>query len=145
LAPSDRAVPPRFGTVDSDPIRYQNFLADAQRLRGRIYLEDGAIEPEQLVESRHQLEIGRGKLAPAGGPTDTAGCLVARGIANTPTPPGLPNSQWRARRWPAATIQGHRLRKSVEAELELARRLNLPYVELGGWALDQSIRGTMEA
>ena len=46
LAPNRRAVPARFHSVDVSPNRYQRLLGDMQRLRGRIYLEDGAIEPE---------------------------------------------------------------------------------------------------
>src|SRR5262245_46400031 len=60
LAPSEHAIPTGFESVDTDTGRYQALLADAQRLRGRIYLEDGAIDADQLIGSRHQLDIDEG-------------------------------------------------------------------------------------
>jgi len=144
LAPSDQAAPAQFGTVDSDPSRYYDLLAEAQRLRGRIYLEDGAIEPEQLVESRHQQDIDEGSwhLLIVDAQSRVRGCARYREYPNTTRFTKLTVARSALAR---CRHQGDRLRKSVEAEMELARHLNLPYVELGGWALDQSIRGTMEA
>jgi hypothetical protein len=38
-----------------------------------------------------------------------------------------------------------RLRKAVEGELENARESGFSFVEVGGWALDESIRGSSDA
>ncbi len=42
-------------------------------------------------------------------------------------------------------VWGPKLERAVEEELALARRLDLPYVEVGGWALPEHVRGTTEA
>jgi hypothetical protein len=40
---------------------------------------------------------------------------------------------------------GSRFRSAVESEMEVARRRNLPYVEVGGWAIPKQRRCTAEA
>ena len=144
LAPSERAVPRRFESVDCDPGRYYDLLAQVQTLRGRIYLEDGAIERDQLIDSRHQLDIDEGSwhLLLVDGHHRVRGCARYREYKNTVRFTDLTVARSALAR---CRDQGPRLRTAVGAELQLARRLELPYVELGGWAIDQPIRGTMDA
>lgn len=144
LAPSERAVPARFAMVDSDSGRYQYYLDEVQRLRGRIYLEDGAIEQEQLTESRHQLDIDEDSwhLLIVDGEHRVLGCARYREHPNSTRFSRLGVARSALAR---CAEQGRRLRAAVDSEIKLARQLALPYVELGGWALDQSIRGTMDA
>ena len=49
LAPSDSNVL-AFGDVEVDPYRYQKLLAESQRLRGKAYLDMGALDPSQLSD-----------------------------------------------------------------------------------------------
>ena len=58
LAPSERAVPRRFESVDCDPGRYYDLLAQVQTLRGRIYLEDGAIVDPLVTSSTSTKAVG---------------------------------------------------------------------------------------
>ena len=54
LAPYASRVPASFQNVVIDPQRYESILADMQKMRGRIYLEDGAIGHQQLAsDGRH--------------------------------------------------------------------------------------------
>ena len=144
LAPCRRAVPSGYEMVATDPSRHQRLMAEMQRLRGRVYLEDGAIALDQLSGSRHQLEVDEGSwhLLIVDSHERVRGCARYREYPNT-----APYSRLTVARSALARCGDHglRLKKSVKAELELARRLNLPYVELGGWALDSSIRGTLDA
>lgn len=144
LAPSERAVPSGFTTVDADPGRYQGLMAEMQRLRGRVYLEDGAIEPDQLVEYRHQLDIDEGSwhLLMVDGNNRVRGCARYREYPNSTRFSKLTVARSALAR---CQEQGDRLRRAVEREMELSRRMKLPYVELGGWALDQTVRNTMDA
>jgi hypothetical protein len=144
LAPSEQAIPSRFASVDTDPGRYHGLLADVQKLRGRVYLEDGAIEPGQLIDSRHQLDIDEGSwhLLVLDGNNRVRGCARYREYPNSTRFSRLTVARSALAR---CREQGDRLKRAVARELELSRRLDLPYVELGGWALDQSIRGTMDA
>src|SRR5262249_40680652 len=49
LAPSIRATSNIFDKVDVDPERHQSLVQEVQRLRGRIYFQDGAIRQDQLT------------------------------------------------------------------------------------------------
>jgi hypothetical protein len=115
-----------------------------QRLRGRIYLEDGAIHASRLVDGRHHSDVdslswhllvvnaedrifGCARFHEHSKPVVFSKLNVARSaLARSP--------EW-----------GHALNAALEAELMLSRDLDLPYVELGGWALAEEIRGTTEA
>src|SRR5690242_1817706 len=56
LAPTVGEAPETFQEVRRDPRPYRNYLAAMQRLRGSLYLQDGAIEPHQLTpDGRHCL------------------------------------------------------------------------------------------
>ncbi len=48
LAPRSARIPDTFGKVQYQPALYDMFLADMQRLRGRAYVKDGAIQPHLL-------------------------------------------------------------------------------------------------
>ncbi len=128
-----------------DPQRYESILADMQKMRGRIYLEDGAIEPEQLAsdgrhcspidaESWHLLTLDDGGFV--------SGCVRYRQHRNTVSFQDLAlrncalaeSPEWR-----------EKLRSAVEAELAAARLQAISYVEVGGWALAKERRCTGEA
>jgi hypothetical protein len=145
LAPDTGGIPPGFGLLRSDEGRHGILLAKAQKLRGETYLEDGAIQLSQLTsdgrfcaaqdkESWHLLSLND-----AG---DVCGC--ARYLAHENT---VPYAQLGLRK--AALAQDEpwerKLRWAVEADLLLARKRSYAYVELGGWALRQELRGSSEA
>ena len=144
LAPSRSAVPRFFTSVRTDPKRYEALLAAAQRLRGSIYLEDGAIQPHQLTDGRYCLDIDSGSwhLLVMDRDDRVCGCIRYREYPNDESFSGL-------------SVSGSALAKSrtfgsiveaaVQAELSLARELGLPFAESGGWALAEEIRGTTEA
>jgi len=130
--------------VHVDPKRSGDLLAGLQRLRGSVYLRDGAIQPDDLTDGRHELDIDSGgwHLLVLDKDDQVCGCARYREYPNTTrfSQLGVSNSALaRCDRW------GPKLQVAVEAELALSRRLNLPYVELGGWALLEQVRGTTEA
>jgi len=145
LAPDPGGIPPGFAKLRSDAGRHEGLLAKAQRLRGEIYLEDGAIQPSQLTsdgrfcaandeESWHLLSLND-----AG---DVCGCARYLAHDNVVHFAKLGVSK-------AASAQDElwerKLRWAVEADLLLARKRSYAYVELGGWALRQELRGSSEA
>jgi hypothetical protein len=144
LAPSQRAVPADFLTVESDRSLHEDLLAQTQRFRGRVYLEDGAIKPWQLVDGRHRQEIDRGSwhLMVLDGRRQVCGCARYKEY-----PPGSSYTDLGVARSALGLSQewGALLRRAVQAELELSRRLDYTLAEAGGWALDEEIRGTAEA
>lgn len=117
-------------------------MESMQRLRGRIYLEDGAITRDELsADGRHILKTDEQSwhLLVCSAQGRVLGCtryLQHNGSVSF--------NQLRVRT--AAVAQcphwGPKLRASVEHELGRARAAGFPFVEIGGWALAPEIRGT---
>jgi hypothetical protein len=145
LAPSAAHVPPAFQQVDRNLRRRDSLLAGLQRLRGRLYLHDGAILPSQLtVDGRHVLPaddrswhvVSVGQDGEVNGcarylPHDEGVGADAVGVWSTPL---ARHEDWK-----------HPLRRAVEGDMALARRRKLSYVEVGGWAITEELRYTTEA
>src|SRR5205814_152231 len=51
------ALPSGFRKVSVDSRRYDELFAEMQRFRGRVYLSDGAIQPNELADGRHKLNL----------------------------------------------------------------------------------------
>ena len=144
LAPSLSAVPRFFTQVHTSPKDYDRLLAAAQRLRGSVYLEDGAIKPHQLKDGRHYLDLDLGSwhLLVLDGEERVRGCVRCREYSGDQSFTELSVSNSALAKSPTL---GATLEAAVRTELSLASRLRLPFVEFGGWALAEEIRGTTEA
>lgn len=146
LAPSS-ALPSShlFQTWINDPCTHQARLSEMQRLRGEIYLEEGAIDESALdSDGRHVLpgdEQSWHILA-----LDESGRILGC-IRSLPCCPSVRFSDLAVRETPLATCEvwGHRLRLAVEFELERARAMAVDFFEIGGWALAKQIRCTRAA
>jgi hypothetical protein len=145
LAPP-KALLSRFrGQVRTIPESHAGLMAQMQRLRGRVYLKDGAIRTSDLTpdgrfispvdrESWHLLTvdcdervIGCARLLAHSRSTQFSRLTVSHSaIAKAP--------EWAAK-----------VSQSIEAEMERARQLNFLWLEMGGWALSDELRGTTEA
>jgi hypothetical protein len=145
LAPTSESVPDTFQAVEVDRDQHANLLAQVQRLRGSVYLEDGAITRAQLSPcGRHIQEADRHSwhvisVQPDGTVT---GCARYRPHPREVQPEDL--GVWQA----ALAHDPHwqsTLREAIANEIDLARRSNLSYVEVGGWAVARIRRGTMHA
>ncbi len=144
LAPQRPSRSERFSKIE-DGRRHHRLLRSLQRFRGQIYLEDGAIKPADLDgdgsfkmrgddEAWHLLLVDSDE--------NVIGCARYLMYANT-TPF---ESLWISRSALAQDPQwGGLVRKSIEADLHLARARNQVYVEIGGWALKQEWRCTRAA
>lgn len=145
LAPAGYAPRGAFRNVEGDAGWRQELLADMQRLRGRIYLEDGAISREELTpDGRHLQTIDQESwhLLIVGTTGRVLGCTrYLQHHASTPY------SRLRVRTAALARSEqwSESLRRAVERELETARQTGFSYVEVGGWALDESLRGSSDA
>src|SRR5262249_30139104 len=91
LAPLESPVPGFFTRVHSDRNRHESLLGEMQRLRGRLYLQDGAIEPEELTNGRHQLDIDEGSwhLLVMDQEDRVSGCMRYREYSNEASFPEL--------------------------------------------------------
>ena len=145
LAPAHGVVvPSEFMGVEANSARHQSLLSRMQQLRGKVYLEDGAVQPSQLDHGHHRLSSDEDSwhllILDAG--HQVRGCIRCRAHSHHIDPQDLTVSQSAL----ASSIEWKLvLQNAVRTELALARRLGCRIVELGGLALDQVIRGTTEA
>ncbi len=120
-------------------------LASLQQLRGRAYLQDGAIRPSHLDAQGcypmaddescwHFLLVDQHEQA--------IGC--ARYLVHSST---ATYDQLRIAQSPLANdlCWGRKLRRTVEATLHQTRNEQVSYAELGGWAIAEDYRNTKAA
>jgi hypothetical protein len=145
LAPPKSGIAHNFSHPTKDEHLYDQFLSGMQRLRGSIYLKDGAIKPWELddegrfhmqadEQSWHLLLLDQRK--------SVIGC--ARYLVHPS------DVSFERLRLSHSTIAkdptwGSKVRAAVEADLRRIRESRLSYVELGGWALSEEWRGTRAA
>lgn len=144
LAPKSADVA-HFKSVTTDVRLHRQLLAQAQKLRGKSYLDLGALDSSQLAaDGRHIYEADDRSwhLLTLDGSGRVLACL--RYLAH---PCHVAYSELvvahsalaRSEKW------GQPLRVSVEEELKHARGRGCSYVEMGGWAITAALRCTTEA
>ena len=143
LAPPGN-VPSFFRSVDINKERHQQFVTEMQRLRGQIYLTDGAIRPDQLSADRRHVtpeDNNSWHLLTVDSRQRVTGCAWYLQHDETVEPAEL-----RVRHCPLAKMKewSDLLWKSVEAEITRARREFLRYAEVGGWAVSKDAGCTSE-
>lgn len=145
LAPPQTGPDGTFGRSKINKQLYDHYLSSMQRLRGRVYLKDGAIQPCELdyedrfrmrgdEQSWHFLLVGEDQ--------NVIGCARYLVHRNTVAYEKLRISEAAQARDP---YWGPKVRCAVEADLRRARAYDQSYVEIGGWALDEEWRGTKAA
>jgi hypothetical protein len=145
LAPEPGVVPVSFKRTYPDWHRYAGLLAKVQRLRGSVYLEDGAIAAAQLTsDGRYVQAVDRESwhllaLDPHG---QVRGCARYRHHSG-----GVDFYHLGVRNSAIARCPryGGHLRASVEREIGEAARRGIGFAEVGGWAIAPENRFTIEA
>ena len=145
LAPPDIPNGGTFGRPQTNKQLYDHFLASVQKLRGQIYLKDGAIQEAELDDDGRFCMAGDKRswhLLLVDGSHRVIGC--ARYLVHPNT---VSFEQLRARHSGLAKNPdwAAKVRHAVEQDLAIARSHNLSYVEIGGWALAEEWRGTRAA
>jgi hypothetical protein len=145
LAPSLSGVPDAFRYADVQPVRHRELLAEMQQLRGSVYLQDGAIETSQLTpDGRHVLPVDERSWHVLTLDAQGQVCGCSRYLEHSNRV-----SFWQLELVKSALAQsaswGRKLQAAVEGEIAHARRRQVPYVEVGGWALSEQLRCTTEA
>lgn len=144
LAPGDSDVSP-FRDVNVDLGRHSQLLAEAQRLRGKIYLELGALDESQLSEDGRHIHSADNRswhLVTLDECGRVAACL--RYLSH---PSDVRFSQLTIAHSVLAKsgTWGQKLRSAVEGELAEAKHRGCSYVEIGGWAITEALRCSTEA
>jgi hypothetical protein len=144
LAPAQRVIPASLTGFQVNSRQRQALLHEMQELRGRTYVEDGAIQPYQLKNGRHCLDTDEDSwhLLILDERRHVRGCIRCLEHSADIDHRKLAVSRSAL----ARSIEwGWPLENAVRTELALARRQDYSVVELGGLALDREIRGTTEA
>jgi hypothetical protein len=145
LAPPAYRHGTKFKNVHANPSQYRRLLHEAQSLRGRVYLKDGAVRRDELSNDGRLIHFHDERswhLLVKNGKGDVSGCarytphrehvpFTDLGVAGS----ALANSR---------TFQKH-VRMAVESKRAKARSRGYGFVELGGWALDEPVRFSSEA
>ncbi len=140
LAPSRSFVPRSFPRVVTHRNWHEELLARMQILRGRTYLQDGAIEARQLSDDgRHRLAIDRSSWHLLAIDERARLCGCVRYLEHRNTAP-FDSLSLRTAALALSDQWGSKLKAAVESEMDRARHRDLPYVEVGGWAIPEDRR-----
>jgi hypothetical protein len=144
LAPQ-REYPKQFVDVYGDRKLYAHVLSEVQRFRGKVYVSEGNLLPGDLsTEGRHvqAADYNSWHLITLDESDSVAACARmsfhdhSTGFSDLlVSHSALSHSD----RW------GSLLRQAVEAEIGSARRRQIRFAELGGWAVTRRLRCTTEA
>jgi hypothetical protein len=145
LAPANETLTRFPAAITFSRNLHSHLLSEMQRLRGRIYLADGALSVGDLDPWQRHVHPADSKswhLLTLGSTGRVIGCTRLR-RHSTPASWG----QLGIREAPLAQSNewGLKFRASIDAELAAARWAGFSYVEVGGWALAEEIRGTSMA
>ncbi|HUK35188.1 MAG TPA: hypothetical protein VLV86_14820 [Vicinamibacterales bacterium] len=141
LASPSAALPSAFGNIEVDSRRYNAVLGDLQRLRGSVYVDDGAISLADLTDDgRHDTAEDHKSwhLVMVDERRSIRGCIWYLEHSE----PRF--EELRVSRSPLAQDprQAAQLRSAVEREIASARREGIGYAEVGGWAVSKDSQMT---
>jgi hypothetical protein len=145
LAPPETPCGGAVGRPNINKQLYDHFLSEVQKLRGRVYLKDGAIQETELDDD--------GRFSMPGDKRSwhfllvDAAQKVIGGARYLVHPNTVQFEQLRVRHSALAKnpAWSEKVRSAVEQDLRTARERDHSYVEIGGWALSEEWRGTRAA
>lgn len=140
LPPLRASISSSFGNVRADRHRHSELRRELQRLRGDVYLRDGAIGADALsADGRHVTREDESSwhLLILDDERRVSGCIWYLEHEQTPSFEHL-----RVRDCPLVDDDPGRarLRSAVESEIARAQREHVRYAEVGGWALAKHSR-----
>lgn len=145
LSPDRSATPSLFIYREVDASKHNALLQDMQRLRGSVYLSDGAIQRHELTaDGRHALDIDRSAwhILILDGYDRIQGCIR---ILNHPDGSTFDDLWACTSALCSSGVWGWRLRRAVESEMNRAHHEGRLFAEVGGWAVAAERRGTSDA
>ena len=144
VAPTEAPAPIAFENVTVDPVECRRLLREMQQLRGKVYLEDGALQPDHLTEEGlHQTpeDLASWHLLFLNAARKVTAC-----IWYMPHSDHASFDRLRVKQCPLAQSPRwrHKVAAAVGSEIELARREDLTLAEVGGWAVARENRCSAE-
>jgi hypothetical protein len=145
LAPSGCFIPESFTRCYVDRKKHAHWLSEAQRVRGSIYLADGAVRDSQLTsDGRHvqATDYDSWHLLAVDGNGKVQGCARYRHHTGTV---GFDDLGVRESSLAHSGQWSRTLRAAVESEILRAKLRGTAFSEVGGWAIVPEKRCTVEA
>jgi len=144
LPPSRLAVTGSFWNIESNNRRHDELFADMQRFRGQVYRADGAIQADELTsDGRHKMAIDEESWHILS--LDTRGRVVScLRFLDESSASGFDDLWIRHAALAKCPTLGRRFRRAVEEGMARARQSRMGFCEVGGWAVAESHRHTME-
>lgn len=144
LPPSKATVPEVFRNVQPDVRRYDELLASMQRFRGGIYRADGAIESSSLTyDGRHKMAIDEESWHVLS--LDEHGRMIScLRYLDESSASGFHRLWVKHAAVSECPVLGRKFRSAVEENMKRARRQGMRFGEVGGWAVSEDHRWTME-
>ncbi len=144
LPPPQATVSRLFRNVAVNRSRYEQLLAGMQRFRGHAYLNDGAIKPGELThDGRHDQPIDNASWHVLSLDEDGEICACLRYLEENQAR-GFDDLWVRHSALSGSAELGSRFRRAIETEMRFARQHRLGFGEVGGWAVSESHRWTVE-
>jgi hypothetical protein len=137
-------IPSVFRNVQADGDRYDELFAAMQRFRGNIYRADGAIPASALTsDGRHKVPIDEESwhVLSIDGQGQIVACLRYLDESHADSFHHLWVKHAAISRCPA---MGWKFRSEVENRLRRTRHEGIGFGEVGGWAVAEGHRGTVE-
>lgn len=144
LPPSRFAVPTIFRNIEAGTRRYRDLLAKMQRMRGRVYAGDHAIDKADLTtDGRHKLSVDEDSwhVLSLDQHGEVAACLRYVDESNAR---GFDDLWVRHAAVARCPRLGWKFREAVELSLQRTRQAAIRFGEVGGWAVSEEHRGTAE-
>ena len=143
LPPSRQSVPKRFRCLEVNNRRHDDLLAEMQRFRGRVYANDGAIRPDELTaDGRHKVAVDDCSWHVLSLDEQGRVCACLRYLEESGAVDF--DDLWVRHAAMACSPMGHQFRRAVEQQMAEARRMQLRFGEVGGWAVAEDRRCTLE-
>jgi hypothetical protein len=145
LAPADCLIPASLTRRYFGRDRHSHWLSEVQRVRGRIYLEDGALQASQLsADGKHVqgADYDSWHLMVVDGNGEVQGCARYRHLTGNIGFDDLGVGE----SWLAQSEEwGSSLRAAVQSEIARAKQCGTAFSEVGGWAIVPERRCSTEA
>lgn len=144
VPPSRAHIPSIFQNVHVSPRIHQELLGRMQRMRGKAYLADGAIQSSDLTsDGRHESSVDDHSwhVLSMNSQGDVIACLRYVDELHAANFEQL----WvRHAAMAHCPVLGRRFRSSVESMMRRARNMRIGFGEVGGWAVSEDHRWTTE-
>jgi hypothetical protein len=144
LPPARLPAPETFSNTEADQQQYDTLVSEMQRFRGMVYLRDGAVQKSDLTsDGRHRLMVDDRSWHVLSLDREHRVCACLRYLDES-SARGFDDLWIRHSALSGFPKLGRKFRGAVESGLKTAHRLGMGFGEVGGWAVAEAHRLTME-